>query len=624
MMPPESRSTPSIARQEPETGGIKARGQRPAGPTGDHRRALLNFGLRSLDHCWVAALAVIAGLVFFYNLGADRTFTSHEAYAAVPAQEMLNTGEWIVPHFGGVPRLKKPPLMYWTIAASARLFGELSEWTARLPSAVSGLLLTVLIGVWAGRWYGRAAGWGAAVVQATSVYVLIYARKAEVEMMLCLLTTAALLLVAEHRPSDSRRRALLLWSGVYALLSLAWLAKFHYGPTMVLGPTVLYFLLQRRFRSLWNLLNPFGLTLLAAAVIIWPYLVLQQAPQAWAIWHTETVGRATGYFGHQPFWFYVPQILGFALPWTPIILTAAPQSWRRAWRQGDPRERFLWVWFLTVFAVVTLSAEKHKHYILAAMPVLSLWAGPKLAALAATARRGEPLTSLGGALAAAAVCAGTGVGAWLILVHQWPDLWAPVAGINLLLIIGGPLAVFLLHRNHARTAAGIVTCLFVGCVVLTFGWIVPGQDHRRQVAEFAREVRRELGDQRTVYVYRMGKDPIVFYLDCPVVRWDTPDDAEQVVSPSTLQSASGRLSVVATESVAKELDELGTARIVKRMPLRSPESRVQSLVPSHQLQTVPGQSVKAGNWLVLAELTPRSSSMTSSRRTAARNGNPAR
>ena len=152
---------------------------------------------RTISGRWsmLVILALTAGIVVFFRLGTFKTLQSHEAFASVPAGEMLSSGDWIVPRFGGLPRLTKPPLVYWINATIASFFGEMNEWTVRLPSAISALLLAGLVGFWARRRYGSIAGFGSALVQSTSAYVIIFSRKAEVDMFLCLLTTTAMFLI---------------------------------------------------------------------------------------------------------------------------------------------------------------------------------------------------------------------------------------------------------------------------------------------------------------------------------------------------------------------------------------------------------------------------------------------
>ena len=56
-------------------------------------------------------------------------------YAEIP-REMLLRGEWIVPYLQGEPYLDKPPLLYWLVGLSYRLFG-IHDWSARLVPALA-------------------------------------------------------------------------------------------------------------------------------------------------------------------------------------------------------------------------------------------------------------------------------------------------------------------------------------------------------------------------------------------------------------------------------------------------------------------------------------------------------
>ena len=55
---------------------------------------------------------------------------------AGPAWEMVRSGDWLVPTLDGIPRLQKPPLVYWLTAASLRVLGR-HEYAARLPTALA-------------------------------------------------------------------------------------------------------------------------------------------------------------------------------------------------------------------------------------------------------------------------------------------------------------------------------------------------------------------------------------------------------------------------------------------------------------------------------------------------------
>ena len=611
-------------------------GEMPGHPSGD-----------SVSTWCVLLVALLAVVVMFFNLGGYRTLASHEAYAMVPAREMLDSGDWIVPRFGGIPRLKKPPLVYWTIATTATLCGELNELTGRLHSAFAALALSLLVGCFATRWWGPRAGLAAGLIQATSVYVLMFARRAEVDMLLCLLTTSALLLVSSHRPEESRGRSFARFTAVWALTATAWMAKFHYGPVMVMAPTVAWFVLRQWWTSLLRLLNPLGLALMAAAVFIWPALLLQRAPEAAAVWERELLGRAVGDMGYRPVWFYVPHLLWLPLPWTPLAIAAIPASWRRAWRgwpsplalfqllafgnaaavatredspnsrtpiavpsrtppltwsgrltvlrdrwnaasaTGDCREQFLWLWLLIPLVIVTVQAQKHKHYLMAALPVVTLLAAQVQARIWARLKSNQPLLP---PFHARAVCLSLAAGAVVLagyVVIRWPSI-ALATGIACgTLAGGGCLAVWLLQRQ--RVTAGMVSigCVFACCYTIAMGWMIPQRDHRRPMTAFAERTRELASPQQPVRVFALGMHPVVYYLGNPVQRVEESEILRQEVQRQ------GRLQVVLHRERLPELTGTSltgppvTARIVEETHPDPRLSRLPEDLVLVELQTAP-------------------------------------
>lgn len=533
----------------------------------------------------VLLLALAAIVVLFYRLGDARTFGSHETFVATPARAMLNGGDWIVPRYAEKARLEKPPLCYWAVAATAWYGGEVNEWTARLPAALSAALLAALIGQWALRWYGTVAAMGAVAAQLTSVYVVSFARKAEVDMMLCLLTTLALFLVADQRPAEPRRSARLRWTIVYALLGLSWLAKFHYGPVMVLAPTILYLLVERRYRSFLHLLNPVGLALMATAVFLWPFLVLHRFPDALQIWKTETVGRALGAMNSEPFWFYVPAMVWMTLPWTPWAVAALPASWKQAWGSfplgrlaaslptfrrctqtgaaaaddanvGNARERFLWIWLLTDLGIVTASADKHEHYLLAALPVFSLFAGQRLAVLAKQTRPNaqSPDKFVAVLCTLVAVVVATVTPAFVIERH--PQLNAIAWALAAIFAAGTCTIIWLRQFGKMKWAACTAFAGLLAIYLVVIGWIIPSSDHRLFAVHFARQVREMVPADTELAVYRMGRNPLPFYLDEPIRHIDSADALCAAVARD------GRLMLVAFEYFLYEIWPAGRIRIV--------------------------------------------------------------
>src|SRR5260370_22619032 len=62
-----------------------------------------------------------------------------DATQAQIARTMLDSGDWVTARINGVIYLEKPPLKYWLIAISFRVFG-VHDWAARIPTALSAVV----------------------------------------------------------------------------------------------------------------------------------------------------------------------------------------------------------------------------------------------------------------------------------------------------------------------------------------------------------------------------------------------------------------------------------------------------------------------------------------------------
>ena len=94
-----------------------------------------------------------------------------EGLHASIAQEMVESGDWIVPHLLDEPFLDKPILYFWAIAASLKIFG-MSEAAVRLPGLLFGMLGTLTTAAIAWRILGRRTGLIAGVFYASMILPL--------------------------------------------------------------------------------------------------------------------------------------------------------------------------------------------------------------------------------------------------------------------------------------------------------------------------------------------------------------------------------------------------------------------------------------------------------------------
>ncbi len=104
---------------------------------------------------------------------------------------MFNRHDWITPTLGGSAWLEKPPLYYWQVMLAYRLFG-VSDWAARLPSAVDALLM-VLAAYYFLRRFRPGFELDGALIIATSAGIVGFARAASMDMALAATFTMSML-----------------------------------------------------------------------------------------------------------------------------------------------------------------------------------------------------------------------------------------------------------------------------------------------------------------------------------------------------------------------------------------------------------------------------------------------
>jgi 4-amino-4-deoxy-L-arabinose transferase-like glycosyltransferase len=150
-------------------------------------------------HCLL--LLAICLLTFFAGLGRGAIGDSDEAFYAESAREMIESGDWVTPHYNYEYRFQKPILFYWLAAGSYRAAG-VGEAQARFPSALAGLALTLMTFFCGRRWFDGRVGLLAGAIVATSFGYFSMARTALPDLPLAFFIALATwtLIEAVYRP----------------------------------------------------------------------------------------------------------------------------------------------------------------------------------------------------------------------------------------------------------------------------------------------------------------------------------------------------------------------------------------------------------------------------------------
>jgi 4-amino-4-deoxy-L-arabinose transferase-like glycosyltransferase len=329
---------------------------------------------RLMTSPWLLAGVVL--LSFFWQLGGVPLYDLDEGAFTEATREMLASGNYITPHKDGEPRYDKPALIYWLQAASTQAFG-FNELALRLPSALAATLWVIAVWGFVRERLNRESAVVAGLVMALSLQVSLIAKAAVADAVLNLFIALAFFEIYRYfldtNPTSNRRFVLraFLWMG------LGFLTK---GPVAVFFPVLVSFLffwsersLERWFRAAFS---PMG----------WLLFVLVALPWYLAVYLDDGAGFFRSFFlehnagrfgeamhGHTGFpGYYLVMLPLILLPFTGWFLRLLP-GLRAAW--SDPLERFLWIWFGTVFIFFSFSGTKLPHYLLyGATPLFILMA----------------------------------------------------------------------------------------------------------------------------------------------------------------------------------------------------------------------------------------------------------
>lgn len=264
------------------------------------------------------SLTLIFGALYFFMLGSMPLANPDEGrYAEIP-REILQSGDWVLPHLNGVVYFEKPPLVYWCTAIAMHLGGR-NEWMARSAPALfalGGVLLTYAIGR---LWRDRLTGLIAAAVLGTAVMYFVLARILILDLPLSVLMSATLFcfLMGIRTPPGTQRR---WWFyGLYATSALATLAKGLVG-FLVTGAVMFSWLLVfNQWRRLLPFYLPTGALLFLAIAAPW-HLLAAQRNDAWAEFYFVREHwlrfTTTMHDRSAPWWYFAPILLAGLFPWS--------------------------------------------------------------------------------------------------------------------------------------------------------------------------------------------------------------------------------------------------------------------------------------------------------------------
>lgn len=340
----------------------------------------------SVPRCWSVALASLL-FVYFITCGAPRLFDQIDGQYAGAAREMMARGDWVIPTQNGVPRLQKPPFVYWCEALSMSVFG-VNEFGARLPVALAtvgwflatGLLAHRVVGTWS-------AGVAASLSLAMLTGTFFFTHLVMPEPFLCCfmaLSFWSLLKAGQAEGLPDRQKEVGWWLlAAWAFIALSTLTKGIHG---VLIPVVAFSCtawVRKSMRPLWRqfLLRPEGWILFLAVLAPW-YVATEWRYPGFLKDHffNEQIGSALSRrtppdSDRVPLWIFWPEHLVLLFPISLLFPAAIRTSFqrrkdRRPWLNEEGV--LLLFWFLVVALGISL-ANVQDYYLMIAWTPIAIW-----------------------------------------------------------------------------------------------------------------------------------------------------------------------------------------------------------------------------------------------------------
>ena len=320
-------------------------------------------------------LFVVSFLMFFWGLG-DRALWAAEGRWACIVKEMFQSHDFLHPTINGTAYFDKPILTYWLILPFTFLTNGINEWSLRIPSAISGMMI-VFCTLYLGRKFksptaGRIAGW---VIMA-SYGIMFWSRTgtAETENVATIMLALAWYWYRREKPN------FLTFLVFYLVCFLGALTK---GLPVVVTPCLALIpdlVLEKRWKYL---LKPSHIIagIIGLTVYLIPNIIATltsdstYTDNAFIEVFRENIKRFIYLSDHIEPWYvyfgYVPMLL---IPWS-VMFIASFIGLISQFKKQSQEIKWLLASFILIFLFFTASGSRRSYYILPAIPLCAVQLG---------------------------------------------------------------------------------------------------------------------------------------------------------------------------------------------------------------------------------------------------------
>jgi 4-amino-4-deoxy-L-arabinose transferase-like glycosyltransferase len=424
-------------------------------------------------------LALLALLLIGAGIGLRDPWPADEPRFVLIAQQMLDSGNWLIPHRGIEIYSHKPPVFMWIQASMLTLFGS-SKIGFLLPALFSSMLVLWLTHDLARRLWDDSTALRAGLLLLALPQFVVIGRSGQIDPVVCLWIAIGFYGLCRYALVDGRPGWLI---GGSLAMGLGVITKGVGFLPLLMVPFIIY---ARRTdwqgvaspgKKAFHWPIPVSALALLAPILLWAgaiqWLVMSTGdPDLVAyrddLFFHQTMDRYAGAQYHpHPWWYYLVKVI--PVFWLPVVLLlpALIPRWKSALINRDARILLPLGWILLVVLFFSLSGGKRGVYLAPLLPAVSLVAAPFLAEIMANRSwcTASYRLSLGLALLALVVGA-----AAMMFPNAKIQVYTEALGRNpliLLLIIGAVATPLLIVVGKQRAALSFLA--FFGVVWLVYG-----------------------------------------------------------------------------------------------------------------------------------------------------------
>ena len=325
----------------------------------------------------ILILLFLASLVVFINLGSGSLSSWDEAFYGQVSREMFQSSNWVDLTWGGEAWADKPPLYMWGTACFYKLFG-VSEFSTRLFSGIAGIILIILIYLFARRLFSARVGMVSAIMALSTYHLLWFSRMGTLDVTFTLFLTLAIYCFIRSRENPA-----------YIIFSFAWFgyAFLTKGVGALLIPIilVLYVALSGRWKMMFNKYTLPGVLIFLVITGSWyipAYLRYGQLFLHGQFFQHIVSRTGQAMDGHQGSWItYINVVLYKGKPWGAAGLIALPFLIFWTARKKQSENYILVSWILVTLLIFSAIRTKLHWYIMPVYPavmIVAAWGIDKL------------------------------------------------------------------------------------------------------------------------------------------------------------------------------------------------------------------------------------------------------